>query len=420
MYFIYNLVTIILTIILSPVILLALLLKPKFRAGFWQKIGFYPRIDTTKPVVWFHAVSVGEVNAIETLIKKFKENNPSHFIVVTTVTRTGQQVANSRLSKTADRILYFPFDLFFSVKSAIRAINPKLTIVAETEIWPNFSHQLKEKNIPLIIVNGRISPNSYKGYKRFSIFFKNILKNYSVIAMQTRDDLQRIVDIGSDPSKTEVMGNLKFDVSEIMNQEEVDKLKNSLTLKNNRLIMAGSTHNGEDEVILNIYKQLKAEFADLKLMIAPRHPERQEKVLGLIAQTGFKHGKRSQSHSFTDKDIILLDTMGELGKMYAASYLAFVGGSFSNTGGHNPLEPAIYGIPILSGPTVFNFKDIYKFMLEANAAIIVDTEDELYLKTKQLLSNDALYNQISHNCLKIFDKNKGALEYALNLISKYL
>lgn len=420
MYFVYNIVTTILSIIFSPFILIAFVLKPKFRAGFWQKIGFYPKINTIKPVIWFHAVSVGEVNAVETLIKKFKENNPSYFIVVTTVTRTGQQVANIKLSNAADQILYFPYDLFFSVKAAIKAINPKLVVIAETEIWPNFSHYLKKKNIPLILVNGRISPNSYMGYKKFSIFFGKILKNYSVIAMQAHDDLQRIVDIGANPDTAEVMGNLKFDVSGIMPEEQINNLKASLNLEDNRLFIAGSTHNGEDEIILNVYKQLKAEFADLRLMIAPRHPERQEKVYSLICQTGFECGKRSLNDTFTDKDIIMLDTMGELGKMYAVSYLAFVGGSFSNTGGHNPLEPAIYGIPTLSGSTVFNFKDIYKFMTEANAAIIVDTESDLYVKAKQLLSNDTLYSQISNNCHKIFDENKGALEYALNLINRYL
>jgi 3-deoxy-D-manno-octulosonic-acid transferase len=238
--------------------------------------------------------------------------------------------------------------------------------------------------------------------------------------MQTAEDSRRIVDIGANPDKVKVMGNLKFDISGVLSQTEIDDLKNSLEVSSNRLIIAGSTHNGEDEIILKAFKKLKEDFSELKLMIVPRHPERYKKVLELLSNSGFEYGQRSKNDTFKEKDIIMLDTMGELGKMYAASYLAFVGGSFSNTGGHNPLEPAIYGVPVISGPTVFNFKDIYKFMTEYNAAIVVDSEEEFLQKAKNLLSDDDMYNKMSQNCRKIFTENKGALENALSIINNFI
>ncbi|MFH0702053.1 MAG: 3-deoxy-D-manno-octulosonic acid transferase [bacterium] len=420
MYFIYNLILILLGIILSPLIILFFILKPKLRAGFWQKIDFYSDIFKNKPVIWFHAVSVGEVNAIEALVKRVKSEFSEYDLVLTTVTKTGQQVAQNKLGKIVDNIVYFPYDFSFSVKSAIKFINPKIVIIAETEIWPNFSHELNKKKIPLILVNGRISPGSYKQYKKFRFFFKNILENYSLILMQTEEDQKRIIDIGANSDKVEVMGNLKFDFANILDENEVNKLKNSLKLDDKRLLIAGSTHKNEDEIILSVFKRLKQEFSDLKLIIAPRHPERNSQVLKLISMTGFKFGLKSKNSNFEENDIILLDTMGELGKLYSIAYLAFIGGSFSNTGGHNPLEAAIYGVPVLSGPTVFNFKDIYYYMTNDNAANIVNNEQELYFILHDLLTDQDKYELMNLACKNIFKTNKGALDFAINKLSKFI
>jgi len=419
MYLIYSLLILFFAVVFSPVILIAFILKPKFRAGFWQKIGFYSNLNG-KNTIWIHAVSVGEVNAVESFIKRLRLEYPDSNIVLTTVTRTGQNVAKNKLSKVVNSITYFPYDFNFSVNAALKAIDPKIVIIAETEIWPNFSHAVKKAGIPLILVNGRISPNSCKNYKKFRYLFKKFLSNYILLLMQTEEDRKRIIDIGADPDKTLVMGNLKFENTSLLTFDEIENLKNSFKKENRKILIAGSTHNGEDELILNTYKKLKQHFSDLKLIVAPRHPERNEQVLKLIKDTGFSYGLRSKKNNFDEADIIMLDTMGELGKLYSVCDLAFIGGSFSNTGGHNPLEPAVYGVPVISGPTVFNFKDIYNYMLVLNGAVIVKNESELYEIIYDLLNNTYKYQDMSEACINIFEANKGSLDYSISKIKEYL
>ncbi len=418
MFFIYNTLLIIFAVIFSPAAVVAFLIKPKFRAGFWEKIGFYDKNRAQKKSIWIHAVSVGEINATESLIKQIKNKFPEYNLVVTTVTATGQEVANKKLGNTADVISYFPYDFSFSAKSAIKAFDPALVIIAETEIWPGFINQVHKKNIPVMLVNGRISPGSYKGYRKLRFFFEKVLKNFSLILMQTETDRQRIIEIGAPCEITEVMGNLKFDITGLLNENAVNELKNSMGNRDNRVLTAGSTHQGEDEIILNVYSRLKNDFSDLKLLLAPRHPERNENVLNLIKAGGYKYGLRSQQHGFDRADVILLDTMGELGQLYSISYLAFIGGSFSGTGGHNPLEPAIYGVPVISGPAVFNFKDIYGFMTSSEAAKIVEDEESLYIQLKNYLLDKEKYDRAGRACIEIFEKNRGALNFAIEKIKE--
>ncbi len=419
MFFTYNILIIILAIVFCPVAAVAFVIQPKFRAGFRRKIGFYNNDRVKKKSIWVHAVSVGEINATERLIKQIKKEFPEYSLVITTVTATGQAVANKKLAETADVISYFPYDFNFSAKAAIDAFDPALVIIAETEIWPGFINQAHKRNIPLMLVNGRISPGSFSGYKKARFFFEKVLEKFSLILMQTETDRDRIVKIGAPPQITEVMGNLKFDISRLPDESAVNELKDSLKIDNNRVFTAGSTHQGEDRIVLNVYNRLKQEFPDLKLLLAPRHPERNESVLNLIKAEGFNYGLRSQKQGFDNADVILLDTMGELGQLYSASYFAFIGGSFSGTGGHNPLEPAIYGVPVVSGPAVFNFKDIYKFMTETCAAQIAENEEDLYRKLKNYLVDADSYNRASNVCLEIFEKNKGALDFAIQKIKNY-
>ncbi|MDD3149667.1 MAG: 3-deoxy-D-manno-octulosonic acid transferase [Candidatus Gastranaerophilales bacterium] len=419
MYIIYDLLLLFLTIILSPIILIAFVLNLKFRAGFWQKIGFYPKLKDKKSVIWIHAVSVGEVLAVENFVKKLAKTFEDYQIVLTTVTKTGNEVANKKLTNVVSEILYFPYDFSFSVKSAIKAINPKLVIVAETEIWPNFSYQIRKNNIPLMIINGRISPNSYKGYKKFSLFFREIFKNYTSILMQSEDDKNRMVDIGANADITEVMGNLKFDIENNLSDEQILELKNSLAINNSRVIIAGSTHLGEDEIILDTFKKLKIKHSNIKLLIAPRHPERHEQVKKLLEESGFSYGLRSKKDDFAKNEIIMLDTMGELSKLYSICQIAFIGGSFSKTGGHNPLEASIFGKPIISGSSIFNFKDIYKLLIDNNCAIISE-KNSLEKDFDKLLSDKEFYANMSTSTQKAFAKSKGAIDYCINKIEKIL
>lgn len=238
--------------------------------------------------------------------------------------------------------------------------------------------------------------------------------------MQSEEDKKRIINIGANPDKVKIMGNLKFDIVNKLNHEDIYNLKKSLELENEKVLIAGSTHYGEDEIILSVYQRLKEKFQDLKLVIAPRHPERYAQVIKLLSQSDFKYGLRSKNANFKESEVILLDTMGELGNFYSVTHLAFIGGSFSGTGGHNPLEAAIYGIPVVSGPTVFNFKDIYSYMTSNGAAKIINNEEELYSHLRELLKNSDKYNKASQAAENIFESNKGALDYALSKIKSFI
>lgn len=417
---IYNFLLITLALILLPVILIALALVPKFRAGLFTKLGFYPdfNLDRNKKTIFFHAVSVGEVNAVEALIKKTRENFPDANIVLSTTTKTGQEIAHKKLEKTVNAITYFPFDFFFSINSFLNAVKPDKIVIAETEIWPDFVYLANRRNIPVYIVNGRLSPNSYKGYKKFSFFFKPVLAQYKGIYMQTQGDVERILDVGAKQDITKCMGNLKFDIKPTLSDSQITELAESLKLNGARMIAAASTHKGEDEIVLDAFKELKAQFPEIKLLLAPRHPERYEKVSELIAQSGFSFGKRSQNDTFENNDIIMLDTMGELMKMFSICHFAFIGGSFSTTGGHNPLEANIWGKPVVSGDCVFNFKDIYAFLTQTNAAKLSSTPQELKEDMTKLLADDEFYQKACDDTHKIFDENSGAVDFVINVLKE--
>lgn len=414
----YNLFLVFSAIVLLPVIIIAMIVVPKFRAGFWEKLGFYNISLENRDTIHFHAVSVGEVNAIEVLVKRTRETFPDSNIVLTTTTKTGQEIANKKLGNVVDVITYFPFDFFFSVNSFLNAVKPNKIVIAETEIWPDFVYLAKRRNIPVYIANGRLSPHSYKGYKKFAFFFKPVLAQYAGIYMQTQGDVQRILDVGANPEITQFMGNLKFDIKPTMNAEQIKDLANSLELNNCRLIVAASTHKGEDEVVLDAYSSVKKDFPEVKLLLAPRHPERYDQVTELLSHTGFAFGKRSNNDTFKSNDIIMLDTMGELMKMFSICHLAFIGGSFSTTGGHNPLEANIWGKPVLSGTCVFNFKDIYEFLTQSAAAKLSLTSSELADDMKKLLSDDAYYAQASQDTQIIFNENSGAVDFVINVLKE--
>ena len=415
---IYQVLLIYLAAFLLPVIIVAFIIQPKFRAGFWQKIGFYNSDlkKSDKKTIVFHAVSVGEVNAVETLIKKAREEFRDYNIVLTTVTATGHEVALKKLSNYVDEITYFPYDFCFSVRAFLNTYKPETIVMAETEIWPCFVYLANEDKAKVYIVNGRISQKSYKGYKKMKLFFKNTLKRYAKILMQTKGDAQRIIDIGAPTKITKCMGNLKFDISKNLPQKDVEALKEELKTHNYKVIIAASTHKGEDEIVLNAYLDLKKNHPDLKLLLAPRHPQRYGSVEELIRATCLPYGKRSLKSNFEFNDIIMLDTMGELSKMFSVCYAAFIGGSFSQTGGHNPLEANIWDKPVVSGPSISNFKDIYRSLTKTKAAFIVHNQSELIVKLSELLTDKEFYAQACEDAAKIFRENSGAVDFALNEI----
>lgn len=426
MYNIYNIVLIIILILFSPVLIGIFIAGKKFRAGFKQKCGVFSKdlvdIFTSfhiKPV-WFHAVSVGECLAIVDMVKIFHDRHPDIPVILSTVTYTGQELAKKHLGKIAT-IIYYPYDIGFIVSKVINLITPRLVVITETEIWPNFAFNLSMKNIPFVLINGRLSPKSFSNYKKFSFFMKIILNKFSWFYMQSVLDAERIISIGAPKEKVIVAGNLKYDISPKLLPDDIEKLRQNLYLNSNdKVIILGSSHKGEEEILLDIYSRLKKDIQSLKLILVPRHPERYEEVIALLKNYNFKFSLRSKKENFEKASIMLLDTMGELSSFYSVADIAFIGGTMIPKGGHNPLEASIYSVPVVVGPYTFNFSDITTYMLSLNATLQVPDKEELYSVFYRLLTDTGFYNKIKEASKDVFKSNKGATEITLKIIDDLL
>ena len=381
--------------------------------GWKEKFGDFKAPDLGNKVIMFHGVSVGEIIALENLIKKTKETFPEYKIVITTGTKTGQEIAHKKYENIASFITYFPFDITFCVDKFLNKINPSVVLIAETELWPTFAAYCHKKEIPLLVINGRISDATFKSYRFLKGFFKELFKNYTEILTQSEEDKEKFIQIGAPTSKTHVMKNLKFDVKRIDANIEIGK-------GSNRVIIAGSTHKGEDEIVLSAFTKLKKEFPDIKLLLAPRHLTRLDEVKSLTQKTGLKFGQRSMGNSFEDNEIIILDTMGELSKMYQICDFAFIGGSFNKTGGHNPLEAIVYDKPAISGPSIHNFRDIYWILGRSKAGKVVKTPQELTNYMAKLLSDKEFYFQACEDCKTVFASQQGAMDVVIEKLKKIL
>lgn len=410
---IYSIISTFLFILVLPFWYIISRFNQKLGYGFKEKLGFGLGKPLEKKSIVFYGVSVGEVLALQNLIKKTKKEFTTHNIVIATGTKTGQETAQKKLGNIADYITYFPFDFPFCINSFLNKTNPDVVIVAETELWPNFAYVMKKRNIPLYIVNGRMSDRTYGSYKKLSFFFAPILKKYTKILTQSESDNNKLISIGANPDTTRVMGNLKFDIG--VNLEGFTPIEKS---PNDKIIIAGSTHSGEDEIILSAFMKVRQD--NIKLLIAPRHPERNNAVFELCKKTGLKVGKRSNKDNFTDYQIILLDTLGELGKMYSICDFAFIGGSFNKTGGHNPLEASIFNKPVISGPSTHNFKDIYAIITRTKAGTIVKNSDELIKQMQKLLNDKNYYEQACSDCELVFNQNRGALDVVIEELKQLI
>lgn len=409
---IYRILSTILFIISLPVYAAVRKIEGK-SFGWKEKFGDFDAPDLGDKVIMFHGVSVGEVIALENLIKKTKETFPNYKIVVTTGTKTGQEIAHKKYDNIADFITYFPFDITFCVEKFLNKINPSVVLIAETELWPTFAAYCHNKNIPLFVINGRISDATFKSYRFLKGFFKELFKNYTEILTQSEEDKNKFIQIGAPESKTQIMKNLKFDVKRISADIEIGK-------GSNRIIIAGSTHKGEDEIVLTAFTKLKKDFPDIKLLIAPRHLTRLNEVKSLTEKTGLKFGQRSNNDSFENNEIIILDTMGELSKMYQICDFAFIGGSFNKTGGHNPLEAIVYDKPAISGPSIHNFRDIYWILGRSKAGKVVKTPQELTNYMAKLLSDKEFYAQACEDCKTVFASQQGAMEFVIGRLKNIL
>lgn len=417
MYIIYNILLILATIILSPVILFKLATAPKYRGGISQKFGRLRKgvlkvIRGSRPI-WVHAVSVGEVMAAHPLIRELKKKYPRRKLILSTVTVTGNYTARQRVPE-ADAVFYFPFDYPFIVRRVIRRINPVAVLVAETELWPNFFRQLRKAGIPSAVINGRISPHSYKNYMKFRRFFRQVFSSVDLFCMQSEADAGRIREIGAAPEKVIVTGNLKFD-------QKMPALQQApLSIAAGRpVITAGSTHRGEETALLDIHGRLKEKFPGLLLIIAPRHPERFDEVEGIINKAGYECQRRTTLKGAV-KEVLLLDTIGELRSFYAVCDIAFVGGSLVKVGGHNLLEPASMKKPVIFSRYMFNFKEISEALITAGGGIMVKDKEELSVQIDRLLSDRGLAKSIGERAFAVIAANSGATRKTIDAVSGFI
>jgi 3-deoxy-D-manno-octulosonic-acid transferase len=427
--FLYNILFTFFLILYVPYSLLRCLFQKRLWEKWAHRMGKFPNLQRKRPV-WIHAASVGEVLCSIPLFKKMKQEFPDVPILFTTMTQTGNDTAR-KLIPEAEEILFFPFDHPLIIRRAVRRMEPCLLLIAETELWPNLLRICEKKDIPVLLFNGRISKKSLKGYLSLKPLFENGLKSISLFLMQTEEDRSRIVEIGAPPDRIRVMGNLKFDQTfPPVTQEERETMAQSLGLRGEEtLLIAGSTHAGEEEMLLGLFKELKAKAPNLFLILAPRHLDRLEEVEKILKKESLPwvrktsllpDGERSTQGRKTIPPVILLDTMGELMRLYSLGTLVFIGGSLVPIGGHNPLEPLAFKKCVLFGPYMFNFSEISKRLIENGGAIQVEGKEDLSARLKRLLTEEKTRREIGEKGYQFLQKHRGATERVFEAIRPYL
>ena len=428
MYLLYNLLLIIAAAGLVPYYLLRGVRYGKSRRGIRERLGRYTaeqlRMVAGRQVIWIHAVSVGETRAARPLLKELRRQYPEALILLSNVTETGHAIALE--SAAADLCLFFPFDFSWTSRRALTAINPALVVIVETEIWPNFTREAAALNIPLVLVNGRISDRSFPRYRLLRPLFKPILRSFSAFCMQSQLDVERIIQLGARPAQVENTGNLKFD-HELRDyaEEEILSLKDRYCLPEDlSVITAGSTHAGEEEKLLRTFQQLLARGNRIVLVLIPRHPERSREVAGQLSELGLRFRLRSSLQAkdplLASGQVLLVDTLGEVINLYAVSDLIFVGGSLVPVGGHNPIEASLVGKPVLFGPHVHNFREISDKLVRAGAGISVQNAIELEKTCQLLLEEPARGRAMGQAGRILIVESAGATSRTLERISRCL
>ncbi|ACL70637.1 glycosyltransferase N-terminal domain-containing protein [Halothermothrix orenii] len=424
-YLIYNLLLITVLILYLP-FLIYNFIKGKYREGFLERLALYQKsfIEMVKlhPVIWIHAASVGETMAAEPLVRELREQYPHVKLIFSTVSSTGRQTARKFYKKEVDAIIYFPIDLGFIIKRAIKLINPRLVIMIETELWPNFIRYADKSGSRIMVASGRISDKGYKNFRYLGPLLRDMLKRVDVFSMQSDLDVQRIVALGAKEDRVYRNGNIKFDKEYSVSPLEVNKLRQEFNLDENQPVMvAGSTHAGEEEKLITVFERVNKELPDFVMIIAPRYIERVEQVEKLFTSKGIKTIRRSELEGYKRREqVILVDTFGELALIYKLASLVFVGGSLIPRGGHNIIEPAAQGKLVLFGPHMFNFKEETKFLLGQEAAVQVGNTDGLGDKVLYYLKNQDSLREKSERARQIITENRGATIRNLKLVSELL
>ena len=409
--------------LLAPLVLLRLAWRGLRAPEYWRR--WPERFGSIAPalgerVIWLHAVSVGEVQAAEPVVRALLEQHPEYSLLVTTVTPTGSARVTA-LFGTEVAHVYAPYDLPGAVARFLRRVRPQLAVVMETELWPNLFHACRRGSIPLLLVNARLSEKSLRGYRRVRPLVAQTLAAISGIAAQGEPDAERFRSLGADPGRITVTGNLKFEQRvppSLFERAEVLRRDWGVSRP---VWIAASTHEGEDEQLLDVFGQILAQFPDCLLVLVPRHPERFASVAELSRARGYTTLLRSERLPCTSATAVFVgDSMGELPLFYAASDVAFVGGSLVHHGGHNLLEPAALGIPVVTGPALFNFTEISRLLLDAGACEQVENSAGLARVVSRWLGDANERHRVGQCGKLVVEKNRGALQAVLDMINRYI
>ena len=361
--------------------------------------------------IWVHAVSVGEVKAVERLVVGLRRLFPDKPLVVSTVTPAGQALAGRRRD-IIDHTFYFPIDLPWCVRRALDCVRPQMVIIAETEIWPNFLRECRSRGVRVVMINGRISDKSFSRYRLVRRWLSRVFEDYAMISMQSELDRQRIEVLGADPRKVTVFGNLKYDAVDTAKPIATQLAKFLRAWP--RIWIAASTMPGEEVLVLDAFAKLRKKYSDLYLVIAPRHKERFDTVQDIVRRHGFRCVRRSELRG--DGEVLLLDTIGELASVFYYGTVVFMGGSLVSRGGHNILEPAWHRRPIIFGPHMENFREMARLFLEANAAVQISKSTQLAPAVYQILSDPRRAAELGRNAQAIVRENAGATDRVLEYL----
>ena len=411
MYSLYSLLFLLALVLSTPWWLVQMLRHGKYRTGWKERLGTPPdRLfnKVSQHTIWIHAVSVGEVLASSRTIDELKAHLPGWRVVVSTTTDTGQKLARQRFGD--NEVFYLPLDLPWAVRAYLRALRPKMLVLAESEFWPNLLHEAHRSGAAVAVVNARVSDRSLPGYLRFRGLLRRVLQNIDVLLAQSDEDASRLVQIGAPAERVHVSGNLKFEVKPHAKPAIVDTFHATLEREDiGPVIVAGSTLEGEEAMLLELFQRVTVKYPGALLVLAPRHPERFASVASLVASSGLRWQRRSEwdGQSPIAGGVFVLDSIGELASLYEFADIAFIGGSLVPRGGHNVLEAAQFGVPILVGPSTENFRDIIEVFRKVDALRVVDSKS-LIPTVLQLLDDDEERDALGIRAVQVMRSQQGA------------
>jgi 3-deoxy-D-manno-octulosonic-acid transferase len=427
----YNIFQIFSLILLSPLLLVKAIISPKYRGRILLRLGIgieelIQKLPVGQQRIWIHALSVGEVLSAHPLVKELRLARPSITLIFSASTKTGEELARNVMAKEVDLFIPFPLDIFSVARKFINLIAADLFVLVETDFWPNFIHTINRKGTPAILVNGRISQKSFARYQRFRFIFLPMFKIFKFISMQTESDAKKMIALGVNADRVKALGNLKYDavlpdmVGWDQEQRPTSFYRQQFGISPEKVVwIAGSTHPGEEVAILTAYKRLSLLFPDLFLVVAPRDVERGREVKEIADKLGLTVRLRTaplQDEEFPGAPLLILDTMGELSRMYSFCNIAFIGGSLVPDGGHNPLEPAAFAKPILFGPYMDDFTEIASDLSEKDAAIVCHDEDDIFEVMKKLLVNHSIQKQMGEDAQALVIQHRGVTKRHIEII----